>query len=82
MSTVGSVCRASVTTPAWRAAVTQALNAFTAWRTERERRRLDGHYRRERSAHERFLENARDPYELERLERDWERRDADIWRVY
>ena len=37
--------------------------------------------RARRSEHERFLARASDPYQLERLEREWERRGMDTWRV-
>lgn len=40
--------------------------------------RLD---RARRSEHERFLARASDPYQLERLEREWERRGMETWRA-
>ena len=45
-------------------------------------RHLDLHYRRTREERERYLSRASDHYELERLEQAWERRHADVWRVY
>ena len=58
---------------------------LAAWKAHRQAsadRRIDGYFRRERSEHERFLSNASDHYELERLERAWSRRHDDVWRVY
>jgi hypothetical protein len=55
-----------------------------AWRAHQQARAeqlLDAHFRRERSEHERFLSKATDHYELERLERAWERR-HDTGRVF
>ena len=37
--------------------------------------------RSRRSEHERFLARAGDAFQLERLEREWERRHTDTWRV-
>jgi hypothetical protein len=57
----------------------------TAWKSYRQARAgalIDRYFRRERNEHERFLSKASDHYELERLERAWERRHADVWRVY
>jgi hypothetical protein len=45
-------------------------------------RRIDEHFQRERDARERHLAHAGDHYELERMERDWDRRRADFWRVF
>jgi hypothetical protein len=59
-----------------------ALARVRAWREARAAARLDGHHVRERNAHERYLAQARDVFELERLERDWQRRHSDLWRVY
>ena len=55
------------------------------WKARQQARaeqRIDGYFRRDRNEHERFLSNATDHYELERLERAWERRHVDVWRVY
>jgi hypothetical protein len=52
------------------------------WKARREARaqdRLDRYWTWHRSARERYLSRARDPFELERLERQWERH-HDFWR--
>ena len=66
----------------WRARLERLVDR---WRTHRQasaERWLDGYFRRQRNAHERFLAKATDHYELERLERAWERRHTDMWRVF
>ena len=55
-----------------------ALARWRAWRQARADARLNRHHVRDRNEHERFLAKARDVYELERLERDWQRRHADL----
>ena len=58
---------------AWRAAIKRRCDTLhRAW--------IDQHFRRQREARERYLSRARDPYELERLEREFDR--SDSWRVY
>lgn len=74
--------RSSAASPAWRAAITRFVEWWKQRRDERNAERLDRHYRGERNRHERYLSRARDVYELERLERDWQRRHLDLWRVY
>jgi hypothetical protein len=66
---------------AWSGFVQRVARAWHAYRVERTARRLDAYYRRARNDHERYLSRAHDHYELERLERDWSRRHADVWRV-
>jgi hypothetical protein len=66
----------------WRAILVRFVAAWKARQQARAQRRLDGYFRRERNEHERFLSNATDHYEVERLERAWERRHVDLWRVY
>ncbi len=58
------------------------MTAWKAYRQARAEALIDRYFRRERNEHERFLSKASDHYELERLERAWERRHADVWRVY
>lgn len=60
---------------AWRSAFVKQCAAWhDAW--------IDQHFRRQREARERHLSRARDPYELERLERSFDRGMSDVWRVY
>lgn len=66
----------------WRAIFVRFVAAWKARQQARAQRRLDGYFRHERNEHERFLSNAKDHYEVERLERAWERRHIDPWRVY
>lgn len=88
MSTLSSIPPAQTGTAAyfdandWRAIFARFVAAWKAHQQARAQRRIDGYFRRERNEHERFLSNATDHYELERLERTWERRHSDLWRVY
>ena len=66
----------------WRTIVDRFVAAWKARLQARAQRRLDGYFQRERNEHERFLSSATDHYEVERLEREWERRHIDLWRVY
>ena len=66
----------------WRTIVDRFVAAWKARQQARAQRRIDGYFQRERNEHERFLSNATDHYELERLERAWEHRHIDLWRVY
>jgi hypothetical protein len=66
----------------WRAIFARFVAAWKARQQARAQRRIDGYFRRERDEHERFLSNATDHFEVERLERAWERRHNDLWRVY
>jgi hypothetical protein len=66
----------------WRTIVDRFAAAWKARLQARAQRRLDGYYRHERNEHERFLSKATDHYEVERREREWERRHIDLWRVY
>lgn len=66
----------------WRALLERLVDTWRTYRQASAERWLDGHFRRQRNAHERFLAKATDHYELERLERSWERRHTDMWRVY
>ena len=43
---------------------------------------IDHHFQRQRAARERLLARAHDRYELERLERAFDRGEGEIWRVY
>lgn len=54
-----------------------------AWKARRRAlgQDVDAYFARQRNEHERFLSKATDIYELERLERTWERRPIDVWRV-
>jgi hypothetical protein len=56
--------------------------SWKAFRQERADRSIDRYFARERTARERFLAHASDHFELERLERDWDRRQSAAWRVY
>jgi hypothetical protein len=42
---------------------------------------IDHHFERQRAARERVLSRAHDRYELERLERAFDRGDGEIWRA-
>ena len=66
----------------WRAIVVRFVAAWKARRHARAAHDIDRYFQRELREHERFLANAADHYELERLEREWERRHVDVWRVY
>jgi hypothetical protein len=55
------------------------LDAWKAWQQARADWRIDHWYSSQRNAHERFLANAHDHFELERLERAWER-NPEWWR--
>ena len=68
--------------PFWRAALAHLVSAWKARQQARQDRGLDKYFRRERSAHERFLAESTDRYDLERREREWGRRRDDFWRVY
>jgi NADPH-dependent ferric siderophore reductase len=63
-------------------ALARIVAAWKAHRQARAEHRLDAHFRRERSEHERFLSKAADHYELERLERAWEHSHSDTGRVF
>ena len=67
----------------WRAAVRRhwqsVIDGWKAWQQARADRRLDRWYAGRRDAHERFLARAHDHYELEHLERAWER-NPEWWR--
>jgi len=60
----------------------KVADAWKQWQQARADRHLDIYYRRTRGERERYLSRAADHYELERLEQAWERRRADLWRVY
>ena len=66
---------------AWRVASERANAAWNAYRSYRESTSIDRWFDGQRERHERYLSRAHDPYELERLERDWSRRVADPWRM-
>ena len=66
---------------AWQGARERVAAAWTAYRQYRESTSIDRWFDGQRERHERYLSRARDPYELERLERDWSRRVADPWRM-
>ena len=66
----------------WRTIVDRFVAAWKVRQQARAQRHLDGYHRHERDAHERLLARATDHYEVERLEREWERRHIDLWRVY
>ena len=68
--------------PPWRQKLGRLFAAWRVAQRARAERRIDDHFRRDREAHERHLARAHDHYELERLERDWDRRHADFWRVF
>jgi hypothetical protein len=88
MSTLSSIQPAQIATPpdfdasGWRAIAARFVDGWKARWQARAERRIDGYFRHERNEHERFVSNAADHYELERLEREWERRHVDVWRVY
>jgi len=71
-----------IVAPSLRQKLERVINAWKLRQQSRADRWIDGYFRRERDAHERFLECAGDRYQLERLERDWDRRHADFWRVF
>ena len=52
------------------------VRAWRAYRKEHAERRLDAWFIRERTQHEQYLRQAQDVYELERLERAYERRET------
>ena len=59
----------------WRSALRRQYDAWhQAW--------IDQHFRRQREARERYLSRARDPFELERLERAFDRGGSEPWRVF
>lgn len=72
---------ASRAAASWQRMLGRARRAWNEWRGERRLRSLDAYHRRQRDAFESYLGHARDHYELERMERDWQRRHADTWRV-
>ena len=88
MSTLGNVQSAPARSASLastfdrRSLLERLVDTFRRYRQASAERWLDGYHRRQRDAHERFLAKATDPYELERLERAWERRHTDMWRVY
>ena len=67
---------------ALRSVVDRLIQAWTVRRQARAGQGIDAYFARERSEHERFLSKATDVYQLERLERAWEHRHIDMWRVY
>lgn len=71
-----------ITSPSWRQKLERLVAAWKLGQTARADQQIDDHFRREREAHEHYLARAGDRYELERLERDWDRRHADFWRVF
>jgi hypothetical protein len=87
MSTLSNVhaaqSRAAFTfdTSALRALFARLVAAWQARQAARAEQRIDGYFSRVRNEHERFLAKATDHYELERLERAWERRHIDTWRM-
>lgn len=64
----------------WRARLAAARNALSAYWRARSERSIDRWFVQERKARERVLAEARDVFELERMERDYERRARDGWR--
>lgn len=61
----------------------QALRAaFRRQRDASHQTWVDQHFRRQREARERYLSRARDPFELERLERAFDRGGSEPWRVF
>ena len=69
--------------------LTRVLTKVEAFASAWKRRRaafdaawLDHHFEHRRAARERYLARAKDHYELERLERAFDRGDGEIWRVY
>jgi hypothetical protein len=71
----------------WTALAARLAARWRAWLAGRRARvqrdaleRLDRYWQSRRNAHERFLSQASDVYELERLERHWERH-QDFWRI-
>ena len=77
----------SPTTPFFDASALRAMldrlrRAWTARRQARAEKGVDAYFARERKEHERFLSQATDAYQLEHLERAWERRHIDMWREY
>lgn len=62
--------------------VNRIAGAWIRFRDARTERRLDRHLLRAPNAQERFLSKATDHYDLERLELEWARRQADPWRSY
>ena len=67
----------------WTTAIAQRwqrlVDAWKAWQQVRAERQIDDWFAHRRSAHERYLSRAHDHYELERLERAWER-NPEWWR--
>jgi hypothetical protein len=79
---IGSVPRVSEAIDAARRAIARLRAAWDRMIATRPARRLDAYFSNGfREQHERFLSRARDPYELERLEREWSFRAADTWRM-
>jgi hypothetical protein len=79
---IGSTPRMSAAIDAARRAVARLRAAWNSFVADRAARRLDAYFSHGfREQHERFLSRARDPYELERLEREWSFREADTWRM-
>lgn len=70
----GQLGRAGVR--AWMRWLAKARLAWKAYWRERAERHLDTWYVQHRAEHERYLGRARDVYELERLERAFERRES------
>ncbi len=65
----------------WRATLARLAAAWKARQQALADQRIDRYFSRARGEHERFLSHAADHYELERLERSWERRHTDVWRM-
>ena len=86
MSTLRDVQPTQAGTPSpaarfeWRTFLARVAGALKTYRNAHKRLR-DGHFRRERSAQERFLSKATDHRELEHLERAWEHRHVEMWRI-
>lgn len=57
------------------------LRVLGGWLAAIDRALADALDRSRRSEHERFLSQAGDVYQLERMERQWERRQMETWRV-
>jgi hypothetical protein len=68
--------------PALQALFARLAAAWKACQQARAQHRLNGHFHRLRDEHERFLASATDHYDLERLERAWERRHNDPSRAW
>ena len=65
----------------WSPLARRAAERVRAMATRIADRLSDAYWRQQESTRERFLRRAADVYELERLEREWDRR-YDLWRVY